>query len=137
MTLEPANLGDEHPHGNVVFDDQDPPASARRGCDQPDLGGAKPTRRVSRAARLGRRIRITRFSPPSSTLASSHPSAPASWRTLTTVTPSASWATVSTLVEYSQSLLGSPTEGTIPVAVARAPSGCAGWGSSGSSSGSS
>src|SRR5690348_1556602 len=129
MALEPAHLGDEHPHWDIVLDDENSPAAARRRGAQPVLGGAKPTRRVSRAARFGRRIRITRFSPPSSTLASSHPSAPASWRTLTTVTPSASWPTVTTLVEYSQSLVGSPTEGTNPVATPRAPSGCAGCGS--------
>src|SRR5438309_2359409 len=88
MTLKPADLGHEHSHGNVVLDHEDASTSTRWRAAQFCVGGAKPTRRDSRAERFGLRIRITRLSPPSITLASSQPSAAASCRTLTTVTPS-------------------------------------------------
>src|SRR6058998_931646 len=123
VSLEAADLGHEHPHGHVVLDDEDSTAAARWWAAQPGFGGAKPTRRDSRAERFGLRIRITRLSPPSTTLASSH--------------PSAAWATLRTRVENSHSRLGSPTAGISPAAAPRAPSGWAGAGSSGSSSGSS
>src|SRR5207253_10742017 len=138
MTLKPADLGHKHSHGNVVLDHQDASTSTRWRAAQFCVGGAKPTRRDSRAERFGLRIRITRLSPPSITLARSHPSAAASWMTLTRVTPSATWVTLRTLVENSHSRVGSPTAGTSPAAAPRAPSGEAGCaGSSGSSSGSS
>src|SRR5205823_6673156 len=137
VALETADLGDQHADGHVVFDHQDAPPATWCSAAQLFVGGAKPTRRDSRAERFGLRIRITRFSPPSSTLASSQPSAAASWRTLTTVTPSLTWAKIRTLVEYSHSRLGYPTDGTRPAAVPRAPSGWGWAGSSGSSSGSS
>src|SRR5438094_125267 len=135
VSLEAADLGHEHPHGHVVLDDEDATPAARWWAAQLGFGGAKPTRRDSRAERFGLRIRITRLSPPSTTLASSHPSAAASWSVLTSVVPSATWATLRTRVENSHSRLGSPTAGISPAAAPRAPSGWAGAGSSGSSSG--
>ena len=89
MALEPADLRHQHAHRHVVLDHKDAPTTARRSAAQLVAGGAKPTRRDSRAERFGLRIRITRLSPPSITLARSQPSAPASCRTFTTVTPSA------------------------------------------------
>src|SRR6202165_1882381 len=131
VALELADLGDEHPDWSVVLDHENAPLAARGRGGQLCFGGANPTRRDSCAERLGLRIRRTRFSPPSITSVRSQPSAPASFRSLTNVTPSTSWATVRTCVENSHSRMGSPTVGTIPEAAAPSPGWFAWSGSSG------
>src|SRR5229473_7666105 len=122
MPLQPANLRDEVPDRRVVLDDQNAPLPTRPGGGQLGVGGANPTRRVSRDERFGLLNRSTRFSPPSTTSASSQPSAPASLRTLTRLPPSTTSVTVRTWVAYSHSRLGMPTDGIgVPGAAAPSP----------------
>src|SRR6266849_5270253 len=135
MPLQPANLRDEVPDRRVVLDDQNAPLPTRPGGGQLGVGGANPTRRVSRDERFGLLNRSTRFSPQWTTSASSQPSAPASLRIFTRLLPSTTWAQVRTRVAYSHSRVGIPTDGMWVAAAAPSPG--AGWSGSSGSSGSS